>query len=127
MMKAKVIYKVLLVLVNVIACFFFGLFFLGASNNNGEGAPMITEKKFLFKQAVYGFAVSLFFSIVTLMLGIIFRKKMTFDWRYLKKLLAIQFILLITIYTLMSFLISLHLTYRGIEIPPTYLVCPTSP
>jgi hypothetical protein len=73
-MKVILVYKSLLVLINALACFFFGLFFLGASNNNGEGAPMTTEQQALFKQAIYGLAVSLFFSIITFLLGIIFRK-----------------------------------------------------
>lgn len=112
-MKVKLVYKSLLVFINALACFFFGLFFLGASNNNGEGAPMITEQQVLFKQAVFGLTISLFFSVITLLIGIIFRKKLSFDWRYLKKLLSIQFILLIAIFTLISLFMYLHLPYRG--------------
>jgi hypothetical protein len=101
-MKVKLVYRSLLVLINALACFFFGLFFLGASNNNGEGAPMITEQQALFIQAIYGLGISLFFSIIAFLLGIIFRKKMSFNWKYLARLFLIQFILLITICTLIS-------------------------
>lgn len=101
-MKVKFYYRSLLVLINALACFFLGMFFLGASNNNGEGAPMITEKQALFKQAIYGLEISLFFSIIAFFLGIIFRKKMSFDWKYLARLFLIQFILLIAIYTIIS-------------------------
>lgn len=101
-MKAKLVYKSLLVLINALACFFFGLFFLGASNNNGEGAPIITEQQALFKQAIYGFGISLFFSIITFLLGVFFRKKMSFNWKYLARLFLTQFILLIAICSLIS-------------------------
>jgi hypothetical protein len=101
-MKVKLVYKSLVVLINAFAYFFFGLFFLGASNNNGEGAPIITEQQALFKQAVYGLGISLFFSIIAVLLGIIFRKKMSFDWKYLARLFLVQFILLVGICSLIS-------------------------
>ncbi len=102
MINVKLAYKSLIILVNALACFFFGLFFLGASNNNGEGAPIITEQQTLFKQAVYGLGVSLFFSLITFMIGAIFRKKMSFGWKYLARLFIIQVIILIAIYTVIS-------------------------
>ncbi|TAE14709.1 MAG: hypothetical protein EAZ47_03730 [Bacteroidetes bacterium] len=102
MIKAKLFYKILVVLNNLLACFFLGLFFLGASNNNGEGAPMITEQQALFKQAIYGIVVSLFFSAITFLLGVIFRKKMSSDWKYLTRAFLLQFFTLIIVYVVIG-------------------------
>ncbi len=101
-MNTKAIYKVLLVIVNALACFFFGLFFLGASNNNGEGAPIITEQQALFNQAIYGLGVSLFFSVIVLIISTILRKQMYFTWKNLIRLFFIQFIFLLAVYALVS-------------------------
>jgi hypothetical protein len=50
------------------------LIFLGASNNNGEGAPMISKEQVLLRQILYGIVVSLFFSLITFTIEIPFRK-----------------------------------------------------
>lgn len=103
MIKVKLIFNAFLILNNAFACFFLGLFFLGASNNNGEGAPIISELQVMFKQAIYGFVVSLFFSIITFLIATIFRKKMSFNWKDLIRYFYHQFILLIVIFSLISF------------------------
>lgn len=107
-MKAKLIYKILIGLINVVACFFLGLIFIGSFSMSAEAANPLTEKQVLVKMVIYGLGVSLFFSIITFLLGIIFRKKMSFGWKYLTKLFFIQFVLLLVVYAAINIFMCLH-------------------
>ena len=63
---------------------------------------MISEEQAIFNQALYGVVVSLFFSIITFVLGMLFRKKMSFDWKYLTRFFLLQLCILIVVYAAVS-------------------------
>jgi len=97
-MTVKLIYKSLIGLNNVVACFFLGLIFIGRFSMSAEASNPLTEKQVLVRMIIYGLGVSLFFSIITFVLGILFRKKMSFSWKYLTGLFFIQFVFLLAVY-----------------------------
>ena len=100
MMKEKLAYKSLLVLTNIFACFFLGLIFIGSFSMNPEAANPLNEQQVLVRQVIYGVGISLFFSLITFLLGIIFRKKMSFNRSYLARLFLLQFIVLVIVYSI---------------------------
>lgn len=102
MMKLKLVYKSLIVLINVLACFFLGLIFIGSFSMSKEAANPLTEQQVLIRIIIYGFGASLFFSIITFLLGIVFRKKLSFNWKYLTSFFLIQFLILMVVYGLIS-------------------------
>lgn len=97
-MKAKLVYKGLLILINAFACFFLGLIFMINVSTNAEASNPLNEQQILVRIIMYGVGVSLFFSLITVLLGIIFRKRMSFNWKYLERLFLLQFILLLIVY-----------------------------
>lgn len=106
-MKESLIYRSLLILINALACFFLGLIFLGRFSMSDEAANPLNEQQVLVKIILYGIAISLFFSAITFLLGIIFRKRMSFNWKYLKRLLLLQFLILLIVYTIISLFVYL--------------------
>ena len=106
-MKAKLVYKSLLILINALACFFLGLIFIGSFSMNDESANPLNEQQVLVRIIMYGIAISLLFSVITFLLGIIFRKRISFNWKYLKRLLLLQFLILLIVYTFISLFVYL--------------------
>lgn len=102
MMNSKFVYKSLIVLINIIACFFLGLIYIGSFSTSEEAANPLTNLQILIRIIIYGFGVSLFFSIITFLISIFFRKKLSFNWKYLISLFFIQFILQIVVYIVIS-------------------------
>ena len=101
-MKAKLVYKSLLILINALACFFLGLIFIGSFSVSLEAPNPLNQQQVLVRIIIYGIGVSLFFSVVTFLLGIIFRTRMSFNWKYLKRLLLLQFLILLVVYAIIS-------------------------
>ena len=99
-MKAKWTYKSLLILINLIACFFLGLIFIGSFSMNAEAEDALNSQQVLMRMIIYGIAVSLFFSIITFLLDMFFRKKVSLGRRYLAKHFMFQFFILLIIYAL---------------------------
>jgi hypothetical protein len=106
-MKAKLVYRGLLILINALACFFLGLIFIGSFSMSTEAANPLNEQQVLVRMIMYGVGVSLFFSLITLLLGIIFIKKMSFNWKYLLRLFLLQFLVLLMVYALISLFVYL--------------------
>ncbi len=106
-MKAKLIYRSLLVLINLFACFFLGLIFIGSFSMSPEAANPLSEQQVLVRQIIYGVGISLLFSLISLLIGAIFKRKLSFDLRYLKRFFFIQFFLLILVYAIIYFFIQL--------------------
>jgi len=69
----RLLYTLLLAALNVFGLMMVGIVFLGASNANGEGAPVQSTFIIFLKQLSYVTIVSLFFSFVALLLTRLFR------------------------------------------------------
>jgi len=74
---------------------------------SSEAVNPLNEQQVFIRIIIYGVEVSLFFSVVTFLLGIIFRERMSFNWKYLKRLLLIQFFILIIVYAVISLFVYL--------------------
>lgn len=94
-------------LINLSACFFLGLIFIGSFSMSPEAVNPLSEQQVLVRQIIYGVGVSLVFSLISLLIGAIFKRKLSFDGRYLKRIFIIQFFLLILVYTVVYFFIQL--------------------
>ena len=106
-MKSKLIYRGLLILINVFGFFFLGLIFLGSFSVSPEAANPLNEQQVLIRKIIYGLGVSLVFSLASLLVSVIFRKRLSFDWNYLKRFFLMQFLLLLLVYAIIYFFIQL--------------------
>jgi hypothetical protein len=97
-MKVKFIYWTLLVLINLLACFFFGLIALGSFSTSPEAAVPLIQRQVVFRIIIYGLGIGFFFSIITLLARIMFKKRMAFRRQHLRNLFLIQFLVLILLY-----------------------------
>ena len=104
----KIIYCVLLVALNVISITLIGVVFLGASNANGEGAPVENEFITFLRHLVYIVIVSLLFSILTLLLTKAFRRYLPTNNHLIKNIFWIQLAGLISIF----FIVYMYLWIR---------------
>jgi hypothetical protein len=63
-----------------------------------ESPNALSEQQILFRMILWGVGVSLFFSMITFLLGVCFRGMMQYTWKYLIRLTLIQFLILLGIY-----------------------------
>ena len=94
----KILFIILLLAINIIAITMIGLSFLGASNANGEGRPMISETEAFFHLFLYSFVISIIFSGLTYLLANVFRHVVNLVIWNNKHLLLIQLAFLISIF-----------------------------
>ena len=97
-MAVKITYIIWLLLNNLIGLFFIGLVFLGSPNLNKETLNHITEEQAVFNQFLYGVIVSLFFSLLSLLLSFIFKNRLSLSFQYRRKLFFIQFVFFLVFY-----------------------------
>src|SRR3712207_5336023 len=96
----KVIFFLLLLIINTIAVTMIGVSFLGASNANGEGAPRRNETELFLSLFLYIIIVSIVFSSLTYLLAAFFRPSLDFiRWKN-RKVLLVQFAFLISVFLL---------------------------
>lgn len=95
MRTMKLIYIILLVLNNVFAGVFIGIVFLGGVAMDDEAPHPLNEQQALIRLIGYGIAVSLFFSLISIVIGLIFKKKLHIGRRHLTRLFLFQFMILI--------------------------------
>lgn len=94
-----ILYYALLLLNNAIACIFFGMAFLNPPvANNEESLHPLREQHLVFRLILYGFVISLVFSLVSLLVGNIFKIKMSFERKDLRKLFVYNFLSLLFIW-----------------------------
>ena len=98
-------YRFLLVLNSIIALFFLGLIVMGSYSVSSEVINPLSERQILTRQIGYGLIVSLFFSILSLVIGFLFKKML--NKRNLKLLFLRQFLLLLLGYTIICLILYL--------------------
>lgn len=86
----RILYVFLLAALNVVGLIMVGVVFLGASNANGEGAPIESAFIVFLRQLIYVVIVSLFFSLVAFLLTRLFRNSISRNNRFLKKIFWVQ-------------------------------------
>lgn len=94
----KIIYGLLLAVLNVIGVILVGVVFLSSSNTNGEGAMFENSFIMFMRQLLYVVLVSLLFSAFTLLLTKAFGKFLPADNVLLKKIFWIQLAGLIAVF-----------------------------
>ena len=94
----KPLYYILLLLNNSIACLFFGIAFLNSPAMSDEAPNPLTEQQLVVRLILYGIIISLVFSLISLLLGRIFRTKMSFERKDLKRLFVFDFFILLIIW-----------------------------
>jgi hypothetical protein len=86
----RILYGFLLAALNVIGLIMVGVVFLGASNANGEGAPIESAFIGFLRQLVYVVIVSLFFSLVAFLLTRLFRNSLSRNNLFVKKIFWVE-------------------------------------
>jgi hypothetical protein len=96
----RIFYALLLAALNVIGLIMVGIVFLGASNTNGEGAPIESAFIGFLRQLAYVVIVSLFFASVVFLLTRLFHNSRSRNnpfinnifWVHLGGMLAVFFL-----------------------------------
>jgi hypothetical protein len=86
----RILYALLLAAFNVLGFIMVGLVFLGVSNANGEGAPIESAFIGFLRQLAYVIIVSLFFSLIALLLTRLFRNSLSRNNRFIKNIFWIH-------------------------------------
>lgn len=95
-----IIFYILMIAINIFGLGVLGISFLGSSNANGEGSPILTETESFLRHATFIAVLSLIFAGLTLLLSIIFRKIAGLNKVKLIKIFLIEFCSFIVIYFL---------------------------
>ena len=100
----KATYNVLIVLINLVACYCLSfIFFTARFAMSPEAENPMSEQQVLTSLILYGIGVSLLFSIITTLSGWIFAKWLSFAIKSLTAVFLIQFFSLFTLYTIPCF------------------------
>jgi hypothetical protein len=86
----KVLYFFLLAALNVVGFIMVGVVFLGASNTNGEGAPIETGFIGFSRQFAYVVIVSLFLSFMAFLLTRLFRNSISQNNTFIRNIFWVQ-------------------------------------
>ena len=99
----KIMFNILLGLINIFGLLLLAVIFLGASNFNGEGAPMISETEAFFRKTLYAFIISFFVAGLSFLLGLIYRNKLDSRPVNVRNLFLIELIVFMTIFFVVYF------------------------
>ncbi|PWG78246.1 hypothetical protein DDR33_23340 [Pararcticibacter amylolyticus] len=109
-----IIYKAMfyssLAVINIIAFSLIGLSFLGASNANGEGSPIMTESGTFIKRSLLIVIISLAFAGLAFLVSFLFRNVIGIGKTGLKKIFFIELGAFIIIYLIVYSYLYLRFT-----------------
>ena len=94
----KILYFLLLAALNVVGVIMVGVVFLGASNANGEGAPIESAFVGFLRQLLHVIIIGLFFSLVAFLLTRLFRDSLSRTNLFVKKIFWVQFGAMVAIF-----------------------------
>jgi hypothetical protein len=97
----KLFFLALLVITNLMALFFLGLVFLGSPAVDPEALRPVSERQIIVSHLLWGVAVTLFFSLLAVLIAAAFQRWLSLDRKYLKRLFFLQFIFLLIAFALM--------------------------
>src|SRR2546429_662791 len=106
----KALFLFLLLLLNGFGIGMIGLIFLGASNANGEGAPMESELTYFLKRLLFAAVVSFAFSLLSILLTWLFRNRIDYRLPKQNKVFLLQFTFLITVFILIFLFLFIRFT-----------------
>src|SRR4051812_39809373 len=110
MVLKKALFLFLLIIINGFAIGMIGLMFLGASNANGEGAPMESELTSFLRRLLFAASVSFVFSLLSILLTSLFRNKIDYKLPKQNKVFLLQFTFLITAFILIFLFLYIRFT-----------------
>jgi hypothetical protein len=96
----KVSHAILIVLINALGVSFLALIFIGKPNTNEEAANHVSENRALFNAGLYVLAVSLGFSLLSILVSLLFKKVLILKKRYLWNLFVFELFFFIFIFLL---------------------------
>src|SRR4051812_18370414 len=98
MILKKTFFLLLLFLINGFGIGLIGLLFLGASNGNGEGAPLESESVWFLKRLLFAVVVSFTCASLTFLITWLFRNKIDYKLPKQKNVFLLQFTFLVTVF-----------------------------
>ena len=110
MVIKKAFFLLLLLLINGFGIGLIGVIFLGASNANGEGAPLESDFVGFLKRLVFAAIVSFIFSLLSILVTWMFRKHIDYKIPKQKNVFLLQFALLITLFILIFLFLYVRFT-----------------
>jgi hypothetical protein len=96
----KILFVLVLIILNLVGSFLISMVFLGSPNANGEGAPVRTEFISFLHMFVYVLAVSISISFIGLLLTRIFRSILSFDKVYIRRIFWFELLFLLIVFFL---------------------------
>lgn len=106
----KALFLFLLLLLNGFGIGLIGLSFLGASNANGEGAPMESEFTSFLKRLLFAAVVSFAISLLSILLTSLFKNRIDYCLPKQNKVFLLQFTFLITVFLLIFLFLYIRFT-----------------
>jgi hypothetical protein len=94
----KLLFTLFFILLNLVSVFFISLVFLGASNANGEGAPIQTELVGFGRMFIYAFTVSIIASFLAVLLTRIFTQASSFSKTLIRNIFWFELIILLFVF-----------------------------
>ena len=103
MIKIDVSYKrtlfiILLIALNIIGAMLISIIFLGSSNGNGEGGALETELNWFMRMFGYAISVSIFISVIGLLLTRAFKSVLPVSKIYIRRIFWFELALLLLIF-----------------------------
>jgi hypothetical protein len=106
MTSTKILHAILIVLINAIGVSFLALIFIGAPNINEEATNHVSENRTLFNAGLYVLAVSLGFSLLSILVSLLFKKVLNLKKRYLWYLFFFELFFFIIIFLLILWVVT---------------------
>lgn len=79
-MLKRIIYFILIFISNLFACLFLGLVFIGSFSMSSEAPNPLNELQVILRIIIYGLGICFLFSLISLLIGLIFKKRLFIKW-----------------------------------------------
>ena len=100
MTSKKILHAILIVLINAIGVAFLALIFIGTPNINEDAINHVSENRAVINAGLYVLTVSLGFSLLSVLVSLLFKKVLNLTKRFLWNLFYFEFFFFIIIFLL---------------------------
>jgi|GEM_PF-5694328 len=97
-MIIKILYYLLIIIINSIGFIFVGIAFIGSPQTNSEAINHISDSQLSLGSLLYIVFISFIFTLFTLLINFLFKKKLLFSSKYITFFAVTQLLVYILIY-----------------------------
>ena len=96
----RIIFYLLLLIINIAAFILIGISFLNGRSFGGEGADVMSETEMFLRHSLYGIIVSVIFSALAFILGYLYMTSVNITTSTLRRIFIGEFILILLVFVL---------------------------